>query len=149
MDKINDKQIKKIWAMSHKAGLSRDDLYVIVESIAPDAPKKENGEISLSKIRYGQAWRLIDTLHRKMTPVAPAATERISKKSGVLTIITPAQKEYINDLIEYANEGREFPILAGRFCLKNYSKEFAIISRHQAAAMIEALKAILQRSNKL
>jgi len=146
MDKINDKQLKKIWAMARKAGISRDDLYVIVESIAPDAPKKENGEISLSQIRYGQAWRLIDTLHRKMTP---AAIERISKKSEILTIITPAQKEYINDLIEYVNEGREFPILADRFCLKNYGKEFATISRHQAAAMIEALKAILQRSNKL
>jgi hypothetical protein len=149
MDKINDKQIKKIWAMSHKAGLSRDDLYVIVESIAPDAPKKENGEISLSKIKYGQAWRLIDTLHRKMTPAAPAAIERISKKSGVLTIITPAQKEYINDLIEYCNEGREIPILPDRFCQRNYGKAFNTISRFQAASMIEALKAIFQRSNKL
>jgi hypothetical protein len=146
MDKINEKQNKKIWAMVNKLGLKKDELYTILESIAPDAQRKENGQISLSKIPYRTAWRLIDILHNKMSP---ATTNRISKKSGVLSIITPDQKEYINDLIELANEGRGIPINADRFCFRNYGKKFDAISRHQASAMIEALKAILQRENKL
>jgi hypothetical protein len=127
---ISPRQLKAIWALSHRAGLDDDALHALVAS--------RTGRASLRELRRAEAAAVIDELLAKVSGGAPAPQKR-----GAATRAQRALLARLAGELEWPPE--RLPALARRMYGAGSLPELTV---KQASGLIEALKAMAKRQGR-
>lgn len=130
MSTISTRQMKAIWALSHRAGLDEEGLHALVAA--------RTGRASLRELRRTEAAALIDELLAKVS-----GRPRAPQKVGA---VTRPQQALLARLADEMGWGPErLPALARRMYGAGAIRDLTV---KQASGLIEALKAIAKRQGK-
>jgi hypothetical protein len=127
---ISPRQLKAIWALSHRAGLDDGALHVLVAS--------RTGRSSLRELRRTEAAAVIDELLAKVSGRVGAP-----QKAGAATRAQQALLTRLAGDLEWPSE--RLPALARRMYGAGALRELTV---KQASGLIEALKAIAGRQGR-
>jgi len=127
---ISSRQLKAIWALSHRVGLDDAELHALVAA--------RTGRVSLRELRRTEAAAVIDELLAKGSGRTPTP-----QKGG---FVTRAQQTLLARLaaeLEWPPE--RLPALARRMYGTRVIGDLTV---KQASGLIEALKSIIQRRGR-
>ncbi|MEW6681337.1 MAG: phage protein GemA/Gp16 family protein [Nitrospirota bacterium] len=127
MTGISPRQLKAIWALSHRVGLDEGALHVLVAS--------RTGRASLRELRRSEAAMVIDELLAKVSGRTSAP-----RKPGAMTKAQQALLARLAAELDWPPE--RLPALARRMYGASAIRELTV---KQASGLIEALKAMLKR----
>ncbi|MDI7187984.1 hypothetical protein QMM42_17590 [Leptospira santarosai] len=136
--KINSDQLKKLWVTAREAGVSKPKVYEIVLN--------ETGSESISALNKLQANTVIGVLE--------AERQRIlnqKPKDSIAILKRKLQKRSYNqlqlakNLCNKINQKGIHKIDLEMFSMRQYRKPFDLLTRKQAAGLIQGLIAILGR----
>ncbi|WP_016754604.1 hypothetical protein [Leptospira santarosai] len=136
--KINSDQLKKLWVTAREAGLSKPNVYEIVLN--------ETGSESISALNKLQANTIIRVLE--------AERQRIlnqKPKDSIAILKRKLQKRSYNqlqlakNLCNKINQKGIYKIDLEMFSMRQYRKPFDLLTRKQAAGLIQGLIVILGR----
>jgi hypothetical protein len=127
---ISPRQLKAIWALSHRVGLDDRELHALVAA--------RTGRVSLRELRRSEAATVIDELLAKVSGRAPAP-----RKPGAVTRAQQALLARLADELEWPPE--RLPALVRRMYGTHALRELTV---KQASGLIEALKAMLGRRGR-
>lgn len=134
--KINSDQLKKLWATAREAGLSKVKVYEIVFDAT--------GSKSISALSPNQAHQLINLLNverQRSFKQKPKDPLSILKKN--LQKRSYNQKQTALQICEKINKKGIYNIDLDTFSKRQYKKPFDLLTRKQAAGLIQGLIAIL------
>lgn len=134
--KINSDQLKKLWATAREAGLSKVKVYEIVLN--------ETGSESISSLNTSQAHTIINILNierQRVFKQKPNDPILVLKKN--LQKRSYDQKQLAKQIFEKINKKGIYNIDLDSFSKRQYKKPFDLLSRKQAASLIQGLIAIL------
>ncbi|UOG59018.1 hypothetical protein [Leptospira noguchii] len=135
-NKINSDQLKKLWATAREAGLSKVKVYEIVSN--------ETGSDSISSLNTSQAHTIINILNverQRSFKQKPKDPLSILKKN--LQKRSFNQKQTALQICEKINEKGIYSIDLDVFSKRQYKKPFDLLTRKQAAGLIQGLITIL------
>ena len=130
MTGISSRQLKAIWALSHRVGLDEGALHALVAS--------RTGRASLRELRRSEAATVIDELLAKVSGRALAL-----QKPGAATRAQQALLDRLAAELEWPPE--RLPALARRMYGAGTIRELTV---KQGSGLIEALKAMIQRRGR-
>lgn len=134
--KINSDQLKKLWATAREAGLSKEKVYKIVLN--------ETGSDSISSLNASQAHaviNLLNVLRQRVFKKRPKDPLSIFKKN--LQKRSYDQKQLAIQICEKINRKGIYKLDLDDFSKRQYKKPFDLLTRKQAAGLIQGLIAIL------
>lgn len=139
------KEIAKIHVLKKLYQLTEEELY--------DHVKAWTESDSISKLTRKQAWKVIATLEAKYNPNKPVKarrypTIRTSANPNVITLATPEQREYLQNLINQANAAKGYKMTIETMSQRQFKKSERLLTRNDARILTEAAKSILDRSKK-
>ncbi|HRG77841.1 MAG TPA: DUF1018 domain-containing protein [Leptospiraceae bacterium] len=139
------KEIAKIHVLKKLYQLTEEELY--------DHVKAWTESDSISKLTRKQAWKVIATLEAKYNPNKPVKTRRYptirtSANPNVITLATPEQREYLQNLINQANAAKGYKMTIETMAQRQFKKSEKLLTRNDARILTEAAKSILDRSRK-
>ncbi|EMN91401.1 phage protein GemA/Gp16 family protein [Leptospira weilii] len=142
--------LKMIWTLKSRAGLSEDNFRAIVIGVSGQDSTKSLSELELKKITE-VIFKLHPELKKKnwksRTPEKYPAVSY--KERNLATLRTPDQLKYCQDIISAVNFSTKYKELSlDSLSKKTFGKGFERLTRHQEQSLIEALKGILIRSHK-
>lgn len=140
------KEIAKIHVLQKNYRLTKEELYLHVQSVT--------GSDSISKLSQKEAWKVIATLEAKYNPNKPAfqprkrnyPTIRTNKNPNVITLATPDQREYLDNLINQANAAKGYKMTIETMSQRQFKKSERLLTRNEARILTEAAKSILTRN---
>lgn len=130
MSGISPRQLKAIWALSHRVGLDEGALHALVAS--------RTGRASLRELRRSEAAAIIDELLAKVSGRAA-----VPQKVGAATRAQQALLARLAEEMEWPPE--RLPALARRMYGAPGIRDLTV---KQASGLIEALKAIAAREGR-
>jgi|JI8StandDraft_1071087.scaffolds.fasta_scaffold120416_2 hypothetical protein len=136
------KEIAKIHVLKKLYQLTEEELYLHV--------KNETNSDSISKLTKPQAWKVIKTLEAKYNPQKPKPRRytTIRSNSNVIALMTPDQREYLEDLIGKINASTKYKMSLEGMAQRQFKKSEKLLTRNEARILTEAAKSILTRNTK-
>ncbi len=136
------KEIAKIHVLKKLYQLTEEELYLHV--------KNETNSDSISKLTKPQAWKVIKSLETKYNPQKPKPRRytTIRSNSNVIALMTPDQREYLEDLIGKINASTNYKMSLEGMAQRQFKKSEKLLTRNDARILTEAAKSILDRSKK-
>ncbi len=136
------KEISKIFVLKKLYQLTEEELYLHV--------KNETNSDSISKLTKPQAWKVINSLEKKYNPQKPKPRRytTIRSNSNVIALMTPDQREYLEDLIGKINASTKYKLSLEGMAQRQFKKSEKLLTRNDARILTEAAKSILDRSKK-
>ncbi|ULH28797.1 hypothetical protein [Leptospira weilii] len=134
--KINSDQLKKLWATAREAGIAKPKVYEIVLN--------ETGSESISALNTLQAHVVINILNiarQRVFKQKPKDPILVLKKN--LQKRSYDQKQLALQICEKINKKGIYNIDLDNFSKRQYKKPFDLLTRKQAAGLIQGLIAIL------
>jgi len=143
-DRITKSQIAKIWASAHEIGLDRETLYLLVPRGSISSLTRDEASALIQRLAGADpagspSHRLAQTRRR------PQPTLRRKTSASV----TDRQRRFITDLFSRLGWSSQ------PYRIRGFLKKFAgvesvaeLSDRKRAIALIEALKAMVQRSRR-
>lgn len=133
------KEIAKIHVLKKLYQLTEEELYLHVQVWT--------GSDSISKLTKVQAWTVIKTLEAKYNPQKPKPRRHttIRSNSNVIALMTPDQREYLEDLIGKINRSTVYVLTIEGMAQRQFKKSEKLLTRNDARILTEAAKSILDR----
>ena len=133
------KEIAKIHVLKKLYQLTEEELYLHV--------KNETNSDSISGLTKQQAWKVISSLEKKYNPQKPKRRHTtIRSNSNVIALMTPDQREYLEDLISKINRSTVYVLTIEGMAQRQFKKSEKLLTRNDARILTEAAKSILDRS---
>lgn len=138
---MQPKKLRTIFALKKELQLTEDELYLHLQLIC-----KTDSIKSLSDF---EADKFIRSLRAKL-PRKPRKykTIRTSANPNVITLATPDQREYLQNLINQANAAKGYKMTIETMSQRQFKKSERLLTRNDARILTEAAKSILDRSKK-
>lgn len=138
---MQPKKLRTIFALKKELQLTEDELYLHLQLICKTD--------SISGLSDFEADKFIRSLRSKLPrKTRKYKTIRTSANPNVITLATPEQREYLQNLINQANATKGYKMTIETMSQRQFKKSGKFLSRNEARILTEAAKSILDRSMK-
>ncbi|MBK8397480.1 MAG: DUF1018 domain-containing protein [Leptospiraceae bacterium] len=137
---MEQKKLRTIFAFKKELQLTEDELYLHLQLICKTD--------SISGLSDSEADKFIRSLRSKL-PRKPRKrnypTIRTAQNPNVITLATPDQREYLQNLINQANAAKGYKMTIETMSQRQFKKSERLLTRNEARILTEAAKSILTR----